>query len=95
MTASGAFTDAVNFEKPIIAIRNEFFDYYFKKFGNIGYLFDNIDDMAEKMIEIIERKPQEEYLVQKENIKKLKKNIDIMYIAENTQIKFETKYGEA
>lgn len=94
LTASGAFMDAISFEKPILAIKNDFFKYYFNKFGNIGYLFDNIEDMSQKMIEIIEQKPLEDYIVQKENIKKIKKVIDINYIAENTQIKFETKSKE-
>jgi hypothetical protein len=42
---SGVFFDAIKLEKPIIAIRNSFFEYYFKLLGNIGFLVDNIDEM--------------------------------------------------
>jgi hypothetical protein len=38
LTFSGVFMDAVKFETPIIAIRNDFFDYYFAKYGEMGWL---------------------------------------------------------
>lgn len=40
-TSSGAFFDAIKFELPIFAIRNEFYDDYFTRFGEIGILFDD------------------------------------------------------
>ena len=73
--------DAISFEKPVIAIKNDFFEYYFNKFGNIGYLFDNVNDMAKKMIEITANPNEEEYFIQKENIKTIKRYIDINYIS--------------
>lgn len=81
LTASGAFMDAISFEKPVIAIKNDFFEYYFNKFGNIGYLFDNVNDMAKKMIEITANPNEEEYFIQRENIKTIKRYIDINYIS--------------
>jgi hypothetical protein len=45
--ASGAVFDAINAEKPIIALRNDYFEYLFSKFGAFGYLADSIDDMAD------------------------------------------------
>lgn len=81
LTASGAFMDAISFEKPVIAIKNDFFEYYFNKFGNIGYLFDNANDMAGKMIEIVANPDKEEYYKQREKIKTIKKYIDINYIS--------------
>lgn len=47
LTASGALLDAVRLRKPIIALRNDYFEYFFKKFGSIGYLVDSIEEMAE------------------------------------------------
>lgn len=45
--ASGSFFDCIKYEKPIIALKgNPFIDYYFDKLGNIGYRFDNINEMA-------------------------------------------------
>jgi hypothetical protein len=42
---SGVFFDAIKLEKPIIAIRNSFFEYYFNQLGNIGFLVDSLDEM--------------------------------------------------
>jgi hypothetical protein len=42
---SGVFFDAIKLEKPIIAFRNSFFEYYFNLLGNIGFLVDNLDEM--------------------------------------------------
>ena len=47
LTASGAIFDAINARKPIIALENDYFRYLFKKYGTIGYLCKNIDEMAE------------------------------------------------
>lgn len=88
LTASGAFMDAVNFEKPIIAIKNDFFEYYFNKYGNIGYLCDSIDDMVEIILQIVNKPPKDEYIIQQKNIKILKREIDINYIAQNIALNF-------
>ena len=32
---------------PIIALRNDYFEYIFNKFGSIGYLVESVDEMAE------------------------------------------------
>jgi hypothetical protein len=42
---SGVFFDAIKLEKPIIAIRNSFFEYYFSLLGNIGFLVDDLVEM--------------------------------------------------
>ena len=47
LTASGAVFEAINRKRPIIAIRNEYFEYIFKKYGSIGYLVDTVDEMAD------------------------------------------------
>lgn len=43
--ASGAILDALSLEKPIIALRNDYFSYIFEKFGDFGYLFDSLEDI--------------------------------------------------
>lgn len=93
LTASGAFLDSIKFEKPTLVIKNDFFNYYFNKFGNIGYLFDSAEDMAEKIVEIIEHTSRfiNEYSIQKQNIREVKKYIDIDYIACNTEFFTENK----
>ena len=42
---SGTFFDAIKYRKPIISLYNPFFNHYFKKFGNIGYLCNSIEEM--------------------------------------------------
>lgn len=56
LTASGAILDAVKFEKPIIAIRNNYFEYFFLKYGEIGYLVNDISEMEEIVLSILNNK---------------------------------------
>lgn len=77
LTASAAFWDAISYVKPIIALKNDYFEYYFNKFGNIGYLFDTYEEMEAKIIEIINNFPKEEYNLQIENINKLRNVLNI------------------
>jgi hypothetical protein len=45
--ASGAMLDAVRFRRPIIALRTDYFQYIFDKFGPVGYLADDIDGLID------------------------------------------------
>ncbi len=45
LTFSGVFHDAVKYEIPIIALRNELFSFYFNKYGRLGWLCDNYDEL--------------------------------------------------
>lgn len=45
LISSGSYFDCINFEKPILAMKNEQWEYNFKQFGDIGYLCNNIDEM--------------------------------------------------
>lgn len=47
VTASGAILDAIAYEKPIIAIKNEYFQYFFEKFGDFGYLLETLSQMVD------------------------------------------------
>lgn len=53
MIASGAIFDAIRMEKPIIAIRNDYFNYLFEKFAPFGYLADS----KEELVDIIKKIP--------------------------------------
>lgn len=46
ITASGAVMDAISYEKPILALKNDYFEYLFDKYGQFGHLFNNVDEMA-------------------------------------------------
>lgn len=70
LIASGAFFDAISFEKPIIAIENDFFKYYFDRFGEIGYLCKD-EEEVENIIKMV-IKNNSNYEILKNNIKKAK-----------------------
>jgi len=43
--ASGVYLDALSYKKPIIALRNAFFESEFSKYGEFGFLFESIEDL--------------------------------------------------
>jgi hypothetical protein len=53
---SGTFFDAIKYKKPIISLRNPFFEYYFNKLGNIGYLCNSLEHMNEIINSLIQHK---------------------------------------
>lgn len=53
LTASGAFLDCMLHNKPVIAIRNDFFSYYMETVGRFGYLVGSVDKMADLIGELL------------------------------------------
>jgi len=47
LKTSGVFFEAINYQKPILAIRCNLVNFYFDKFGNIGHLYNDINEMKE------------------------------------------------
>lgn len=64
---SGTFFDAIKYKKPIISLRNPFFEYYFNKLGNIGYILNTVEEMNEVLNDIII-----------ENNEKYKEQVDLL-----------------
>jgi len=83
LCASGAFFDAIKFEKPILALKNDYFTYYFNRLGNIGYLFDDLNAMKSKINEILLGNYQTEYQEQVENLQRAKLQLSIEKIADD------------
>jgi len=71
----------VKFEKPILAIKNDYFSYYFDRLGNIGHLFDNLEDMVSKIEALLSGGYEKEYNEQVENLQKAKKTLSIENIS--------------
>lgn len=46
-TASAAFLDAVKYKIPVLAVTNGYFRNYFKKYGEVGILFDDHSSLKE------------------------------------------------
>lgn len=56
LTASGAIMDAINRKRPIIAIRNDYFEYLFRKYGSFGFLVNSVDEMVVLFNRLVEAK---------------------------------------
>jgi hypothetical protein len=69
-SVSSAFLDAVSLCKPVIALRNAFFEHCFEVMGDIGYLCDSLAQVHQTVREICLRFPRSHYLAQQEQIRK-------------------------
>lgn len=56
LIASGALLDTLRFHKPLIAISTDYFRYFFNKFGEVGYLVNNLEEMS-ALIRNLKNKP--------------------------------------
>lgn len=56
VTASGALFDAIDCEIPILAIKNDYFEYIFKKYSCFGCLVNNFEEMEAEIKELIDGK---------------------------------------
>jgi hypothetical protein len=80
LSPSGVFFDALEYEKPIIGIKNDMLTHYFKRFGEIGYLCENLEEMSSLINKIINDFPITDYESQVINIRNAKKRIEINVI---------------
>ncbi len=83
LRSSAAFFDAIYYEKPLIVLRNTFFENVFKKEGEIGYLCENLEEMAILISNLIEQGEvyTEKYLLMVQNVKNYKAKLSIDEIA--------------
>ena len=72
LTASGVYFDCIKYNKPLLGLKNEYFEYMFKKYGEIGKLFESIDEIIEYLSQ--ERKILDsDYDIFHKNMKSIKK----------------------
>jgi hypothetical protein len=81
LSATGSFFDSVSYLKPLIALKNPFIEYYFKKMGNIGYLCNNYEEMKNIVLNILENNPQTHYKIQKDNLSRGRKELSLKKIS--------------
>ncbi|RKD90775.1 glycosyltransferase [Mangrovibacterium diazotrophicum] len=86
--ASGAFFDAIKFEKPIIALRNSFFESYFEKYGNLGFLAKNLTEISD----YLQKVDSTIYNEQLSNLKKAKQDLSIKKISERFKTQLENSF---
>lgn len=80
--ASGAIFDTISFGKPIIALRNDYFVSIFEQCGDIGYLCENIEDMACLILKLLDEPDMTAYDSFLQNMEKAK----LLYAPEYVKI---------
>jgi hypothetical protein len=75
LRASGTLFDAFSHVKPLIALSTPLFEYYVRRFGDIGYLCRDLDQMRDKILEILETLPVDDYNRQRQNILRGRKSM--------------------
>lgn len=78
---SGTFFDAIKYCKPIIALENSFFSYYFKILGDIGYLCKSMEEIDQVIRQIADCKDLSRYNLQIENLRKAQETLSIKNIS--------------
>ena len=78
---SGTLWDAINNEKPIIALRTSYIDEVFNEFGDIGYMANDEKDICIIIREISEDFNQTEYNKKVEKIRFMKTKLTPEFIA--------------
>jgi hypothetical protein len=74
---SGVFMDAVKYEKPIIAIKNDFFSYYFEKYGDLGWLCEDYQEVLSLVLKLSEQVDSEKLVEVSNNFKKIKFDLSV------------------
>lgn len=69
-TASGSVFDAIDCERPIISLRNDYFDGMFKVCGDFGYLEENLDELVSRIERLALHKNEVQW-----NVKEVKKKL--------------------
>jgi glycosyltransferase involved in cell wall biosynthesis len=69
LISSGSFMECFMYIKPIITLKNDMSIYYFNKFGNIGYLCENEDELSKVVDFCIHNFDKNIYELQVRNLK--------------------------
>ena len=79
-SVSGTLYDSITHAKPVIAIRTPFFEDFFHKYGNIGYLCNSYDDMLKLITELSLVGRNDLYLEQQSNLVFARKDLSTNFI---------------
>ena len=88
MRASGALSDILDFLIPIVALKHPYLAYYQKKYGEIGYLCKDLEEMKSVLVEMKNnpKKAQDRRKVQVANLLKIKENSAVDAVAEELRL---------
>jgi glycosyltransferase involved in cell wall biosynthesis len=81
LSACGSLLDAIAWGKPIIARNIPIFSNLFRKYGDIGYLFNDEIELREIIRNIVEKHDDLHYKSQIDNIKQLREDRSAVALA--------------
>ncbi|NVH52661.1 hypothetical protein HU985_17305 [Photobacterium damselae subsp. damselae] len=76
-TPSGVFSDCIAFDKPIIALKTNMLDSYFNRYGRLGFLCDDLNEMADVINSMDNKKVELEEI--KANFVKIRNELSYSY----------------
>lgn len=81
LTGSGAIMDAISYQKPILCLKNRYFSQLFaNEYHRPGWTFNNIEELSQKITEIIGGKERDTYMTQVSFFDPLKNQFSISQI---------------
>lgn len=72
---SGTFTEIIRFEKPVICLKSSVSKFYFDKYGDIGYMFDDLTEMKNGILNLNKPECIKRYSIQKSNLSNAKNKL--------------------
>lgn len=55
LISSGSYFDCIKYQKPILALKNSQWEYNFQNFGEIGILFNSINEMVDYILSLLDK----------------------------------------
>ncbi len=87
LNGSGVLFDAFSYLKPVIALKSSFFSSYFERMGNIGYLCDHYDDLKQRVVDLLNNPPADEYSLQRQALLAGREQLQVPVLATNLRRK--------
>lgn len=81
--ASGSFWDTIKYKKPFFSLKNNYIEFYARKYPNIGKFYDTVEDMAISIKEMICHREglMQKYVLSISEIDEMQKNFSLDSIA--------------
>lgn len=76
LKVSGVLFDCIRFQKPLLALRCHSTEFFLEKYGQVGELFNSVEEMAETISSYVKSPPQEMYQTMLFNLAKAVDNGD-------------------
>lgn len=88
-TASGSVFDAIDCERPVLGLENDYFSEMFKVCGDFGYLEPSLDDLKKRILWLVDNKESVSW-----NLKKVKEYFQPENVAKHFKKVWNACYGD-